>query len=191
MILKGYLKGKYGQDKPLSFSASISFEQEHSPIDGDSASSTELYALLSDLSGLPISQSIAVTGAVNQNGDVQSIGGATHKIEGFFDLCEARGLNGTQGFIVPKDNVKNLVLKDEVVQAVRDGLFQVYGVSTIDEGIEVLTGVTAGQAGEDDHYPKGSVHQLVEKRLQGMARMAKDWEKEKDEEAKTSEGESA
>ena len=122
---------------------------------------------------------------------MQAIGGAIHKIEGFFDLCEARGLNGTQGFIVPKDNVKDLVLKDEVVQAVRDGLFHIYGVSTIDEGIEVLTGVTAGQAGEDDHYPKGSVHQLVEKRLQGMARMAKDWEKEKDEEAKTSEDESA
>ena len=113
MILTGYLQGKYGQDKPLSLSASISFEQTYSEVDGDSASSTELYALLSALSGLHLAQGIAVTGSVNQVGDVQAIGGATEKTEGFFDLCKARGLTGQQGVLVPEDNVKNLVLKDE------------------------------------------------------------------------------
>jgi predicted ATP-dependent protease len=184
MFMTGYLNWKYGQDRPLSLSASITREQAYR-VAGDSASSTQLYALLSELSGLPISQAIAVTGSVNQNGDVQVIGGATHKTEGFFDLCAARGLDGTHGVIVPKDNLKNLVLKEEVVQAVRDGLFHIYGVPTIDEGIEVLTGIPAGQAGEDGHYPEGTVHQLVESRLDRMARMSREWEREKDREDET------
>ena len=182
MVIKGYLNGKYGQKRPPPFSASFSFEQEHSRIDGDSASSTELYALLSELAGLPLSQGIGVTGAVNQNGDVQAIGGGTHKVESFFDLCVARGFDGTQGVIVPKDNLRNLVLKGEVVQAVRDGLFHIYAVSTIDEGIEVLTGVPAGRAAVDGHYPEGTVHQLVEKRLERMARMSRDRQEKKNEE---------
>ena len=191
MILTGYLQGKYGRDKPLSLSASIGFEQTYSEVDGDSASSTELYALLSELSGLPISQGTAVTGSVNQNGEVQAIGGAIYKIEGFFDLCKARGLDRKQGVMVPRDNLKNLVLKDEVVQAVLDGLFHIYGVSTIDEGIEVLTGVPAGEAGEDGLYPDGTVHQLVEKRLQEMARVARDFAKADEDDRRISEDESA
>ena len=175
MILTGYMQGKYGQDKPLSLSASIGFEQTYSEVDGDSASSTELYALLSELSGLPIRQGVAVTGSVNQTGEVQAIGGATHKIEGFFEICEARGLSGEQGVMIPRDNLRNLVLKDEVVDAVREGRFHIYGVSTIDEGIEILTGVPAGEHQEGAAYPDGTVHFLVEARLQDMAKRIREF----------------
>ena len=194
LILTGYLQGKYGQDRPLSLSASIGFEQTYSQVDGDSASSTELYALLSELSKLPITQGIAVTGSVNQTGDVQAIGGATEKVEGFFDLCKVTGLTNQQGVVVPRDNLKNLVLKDEVIDAVREGRFHIYGVSTIDEGIEVLTGVPAGEPQEDGRYPEGTVHQLVEQRLSDMARRAKEIgrdrgkaDEEEEEEEKSSE----
>lgn len=173
MILSGYLHGKYGQNRPLSLSASIGFEQTYGEIDGDSASSTELYTLLSEISGLPIDQGIAVTGSVNQAGEVQAIGGAIYKIEGFFELCEAKGLTGTQGVMIPSDNLKNLVLKAKVVQAVDEGNFHIYGVSTIDEGIEVLTGVPAGNRQDDGTYPEGTVHYLVEKRLDEMAEKAR------------------
>ena len=173
LILTGYLQGKYGHDKPLSLSASVGFEQSYSEVDGDSASSTELYALLSALSELPISQNLAVTGSVNQAGEVQAIGGATQKIEGFYEVCKARGLNGQQGVIVPSDNLKNLMLSEEVVEAVRDGRFHVYGVTTIDEGIEVLTGVQAGEPDEDGSYAEGSVHALVELRLADLAASAR------------------
>ncbi|MCH8205528.1 MAG: AAA family ATPase [Chloroflexi bacterium] len=169
MILTGYLRGKYAQDRPLSLSASIGFEQTYSEVDGDSASSTELYALLSAISGLPIDQGIAVTGSVNQSGEVQAIGGATYKIEGYYDVCKAKGLTGSQGVMIPSDNLRNLVLKDKVVDAVRDGNFKIYAVSTVDEGIEVLTGVAAGERGEDGTYVEGTVHHLVEKRLREMA----------------------
>ena len=169
MILTGYLRGKHGYNKPLSLNASIGFEQTYSEIDGDSASSTELYALLSVLSDLPIAPGIAVTGSVNQAGDVQAIGGATHKIEGFFEVCKARGLTGDQGVIVPRDNLQNLLLNDEVVEAVGSGKFHIYGVSTIDEGIEVLTGVPAGEPWEDGSYPDDTVHHRVERRLSEMA----------------------
>ncbi len=170
LILNGYLQGKYGRNRRLSMSASITFEQSYSQIEGDSASSTELYALLSALSGLPIRQGIAVTGSVNQSGEVQAIGGATAKIEGFFKICEARGLTGAQGVMIPKDNVRNLVLNSEVVEAVRDGKFHIYAVSTIDEGIEVLTGVEAGDLNDDGEYPEGTVHNRVEQRLREMSR---------------------
>ena len=172
LILTGYLQGKYGRDKPLSLSASVGFEQSYSEVDGDSASSTELYALLSALSELPIAQNLAVTGSVDQAGQVQAIGGATQKIEGFYQVCKARGLNGRQGVLVPIDNLKNLMLNEEVVGAVRDGRFHIYGVSTVDEGIEILTGVQAGEPGEDDGYDEGSVHYLVEKRLTELAESA-------------------
>ena len=172
LILNGYLQGKYGRNRRLSLSASITFEQSYSQIEGDSASSTELYALLSALSGLPIRQGIAVTGSVNQAGEVQAIGGATYKIEGFFKICKARGLTGSQGVMIPKDNVRNLVLKSEVVNAVRDGKFHIYAVSTIDEGIEALTGVEAGEPDENGKYPDGTVHALVERRLGEMSRNA-------------------
>ena len=169
MILRGYLNGKYGQDRTLSIFASLTFEQTYGQIDGDSASSTELYALLSALSGAPIRQGIAVTGSVNQAGEVQSIGGATHKIEGFFEVCKAKGLTGEQGVIIPKDNVRNLVLNDEVVEAASRGEFHIYAVSTIDEGIEVLTGVEAGRKDDAGKYPDATIHSMVERRLAEMS----------------------
>ena len=174
LILNGYLQGKYGQDGPLSMSASLTFEQSYSEIDGDSASSTELYALISELSGLPVRQGIAVTGSVNQAGDVQAIGGATHKIEGFFEVCKSKGLTGDQGVLIPRDNVRNLTLYREVVDTVAAGKFHIYAVSTIDEGIEVLTGIEAGRAGADGDYPNGTVHALVVRRLAEMNRKAKE-----------------
>ena len=170
LILNGYLQGKYGRNRRLSMSASITFEQSYSQIEGDSASSTELYALLSALSGLPIRQGIAVTGSVDQSGEVQAIGGATPKIEGFFKICQTRGLTGTQGVMIPKDNVRNLTLNAEVIEAVETGEFHIYAISTIDEGIEVLTGVEAGDLNGDGDYPEGTVHYLVEQRLMEMDR---------------------
>jgi predicted ATP-dependent protease len=138
-------------------------------VDGDSASSTELYALLSAISGLPIRQSLAVTGSVNQYGQVQAIGGANEKVEGFFDLCSARGLTGEQGVLIPASNVKHLMLRKDVVEAVRQKSFHVYAVSTVDEGIELLTGVEAGEAGEDGHFPPESVNGRVARRLRQLA----------------------
>lgn len=173
MVLTGYLRGKYGYDKPLSLNASIGFEQNYSEVDGDSASSTELYALLSAISRIPIAQGIAVTGSVDQNGNVQAIGGATQKIEGFFEVCKAKGLTNHQGVIIPRDNLKHLMLNDEVVEAVSSGRFHIYGISTIDEGIEVLTGITAGEPEKDGAYPEGTVHCLVEQRLWKMAQAAR------------------
>ncbi len=178
LILNGYLQGKYGRNRRLSMSASIAFEQSYSQIEGDSASSTELYALLSALSGLPIRQGIAVTGSVDQSGEVQAIGGATPKIEGFFKICKARGLTGSQGVMIPKDNVRNLVLRRDVIDAVEAGEFNIYAVSTIDEGIEVLTGVEAGELNDDGEYPEGTVNALVEQRLREMARRDRPRERE-------------
>ncbi len=173
MILRGYLNGKYGGERPLSMFASLTFEQTYSNVDGDSASSTELYALLSALSDTPIRQGIAVTGSVNQAGEVQAIGGATHKIEGFFDVCNAKGLTGEQGVMIPRDNIRNLALSQEVVEAVRNGMFHIYAVSTIDEGIEVLTGIEAGEKDDDGKYPDGAIHFMVERRLEEMSRRAR------------------
>ena len=166
LILSGYLGAKYAQDRPLSLSASLCFEQSYEGIDGDSASSTELYAILSSLSGISIQQGIAVTGSVNQNGDIQAIGGINRKIEGFFDVCRLKGLTGDQGVLVPRSNVRNLMLRRDVVEAVEQGKFHIYAVSTIDDGIEVLTGVPAGQRDGEGRYPASSVNGLVEKRLQ-------------------------
>ena len=173
MILRGYLNGKYGQDGTLSMFASLTFEQTYGQVDGDSASSTELYALLSALSGAPIRQGIAVTGSVNQAGEVQAIGGATHKIEGFFEVCKAKGLTGEQGVIIPKDNLRNLVLNDEAVEAASRGQFHIYAVSTIDEGIEVLTGIEAGRKDDAGKYPDATIHSMVERRLTEMRESAR------------------
>ena len=173
MIIRGYLNGKYGGRRPLSMSASVTFEQTYGSVDGDSASSTELYALLSALAEVPIKQGIAVTGSVNQAGEVQAIGGATHKIEGFFEVCKAKGLTGEQGVIIPSDNIRNLMLEPDVVEAARNGEFHIYGASTIDEGIEILTGMEAGEKGEDGNYPKDTIHFLVERRLEAMSRSAR------------------
>lgn len=165
LILTGYLGGKYAHDKPLSFSASICFEQSYEGVEGDSASSTELYALLSALSGVPLRQGIAVTGSVNQLGKVQPIGGVNYKIEGFYAVCKAKGLTGEQGVIIPKTNERHLMLKDEVVAAGRDGKFHIWSVETIEQGIEILTGVPAGVQLPDGAYPAGTINYLVDKRL--------------------------
>jgi predicted ATP-dependent protease len=169
LILAGYLGGQYALDKPLTLSASLSFEQMYNEVEGDSASSTELYAILSSLSDLPILQSIAVTGSVNQRGEVQPIGGAQHKIEGFFQVCKARGLTGDQGVMIPHQNVKNLMLSHEVVQTCAEGKFHVWPVRTIDEGIELLTGMPAGQRDETGQFPEGTAHARVEARLKALA----------------------
>jgi len=169
LILAGYLRKKYAQDKPLTMSASIAFEQSYSGVDGDSASSTELYAILSSLANVPIRQYIAVTGSVNQKGEVQAIGGVNEKIEGFFNCCKKKGLTGRQGVMIPKANVKDLMLREEVIEAVKEGKFHIYAVSTIDEGIEILTGRKAGERGEDGKYPEDSINFLVDKKLRELA----------------------
>ncbi|HOQ76076.1 MAG TPA: ATP-binding protein [Thermoclostridium sp.] len=169
LILSGYIGRKYAQDIPLSLTASICFEQNYSGIDGDSASSTELYAILSSLADLPINQGIAVTGSVNQLGVIQPIGGATFKIQSFFNICRIKGLTGKQGVIIPAQNVKNLVLSDEVVKAVEEGMFHIYPVTTVDEGIEILTGVPAGEKKPDGTYPEGTVNDRVYKKLRYYA----------------------
>jgi lon-related putative ATP-dependent protease len=173
LILSGYIGWKYAQDKPLSLSASICFEQSYSGVEGDSASSTELYAILSSLADLAIRQNIAVTGSVNQKGEVQPIGGVNHKIEGFFDVCRARGLTGDQGVMIPRQNIRNLMLREDVVKAVQDGQFHIYQVKTIDEGIEVLTGVPAGKRQADGTYIEGTVNYLIDKRLREFAEKLK------------------
>jgi lon-related putative ATP-dependent protease len=175
LILSGYLNDKYAKDKPLSLSARLVFEQNYEGVEGDSASSTELYAILSSLSGLPIKQNLAVTGSVNQKGEVQAIGGINEKIEGFFEVCKAKGLTGEQGVMMPDSNVQNLMLKEEVVEAVKAGKFNVYSVKTIDEGIEVLTGTKAGQRRADGTYEEGTVNYIVDKQLREMAEKLKEY----------------
>jgi lon-related putative ATP-dependent protease len=176
LILGGYLANKYAQDKPLSLTAKLVFEQSYGGVDGDSASSTELYAILSALSGLPLKQSIAVTGSVNQRGEVQAIGGVNEKLEGFFEVCKAKGLTGQQGAMIPASNVQNLMLKEELLAAAKEGKFAVYPASTIDEGIEFLTGVPAGERQPDGSYKEGTVNYLVNRRLEEMAEIAREFQ---------------
>ncbi len=164
-IITGYLGRMYAQKMPLSLSCRIAFEQNYNGIDGDSASSTELYCILSSLSEIPVNQSLAVTGSVNQCGEIQAIGGVTHKIEGYFDLCSRRGLTGKQGVVIPESNVNDLVLKDDVIEAVKNGMFHIYSISTIDEGIELLLGTEAGVMDENGDYPPESVHGKVMAKL--------------------------
>lgn len=172
LILGGYLRGKYAQKKPFSLSASIAFEQSYSGVDGDSASSTEVYAILSSLSNLPLKQYIAVTGSLNQKGEIQPIGGVNEKIEGFFDVCKAKGLTGNQGVIIPHQNIKNLMLNNDVVEAVKQAKFHIYPVKSIDEGIEILTEVKAGEKKKDETFEEGTVNYLVDQELQ---RLAQSW----------------
>jgi predicted ATP-dependent protease len=169
LILSGYLGAKFAQERPLSLSASLCFEQSYEGIDGDSASSTELYALLSSLSGVPIKQGIAVTGSVNQNGQIQPIGGVNQKIEGFYDLCKARGLTGDQGVMIPAQNVRNLMLRKDLVDAVAAKQFRIYAVGNIDEGIEILTDYPAGERDEYGAFREGTIHSLVDRRLKEFA----------------------
>ncbi|MGN1327861.1 MAG: Lon protease family protein, partial [Clostridia bacterium] len=174
LILAGYLGEMFAQDMPLSLTASLCFEQLYNGVDGDSASSTELYAILSSLSGIPINQAIAVTGSVNQKGEIQPIGGVNEKIEGFYKICKMRGLDGTHGVMIPKLNEKNLNLSNEVVQAVKDGLFHIYAISTIEQGIELLTGVPAGKKDATGRFPAGSVNCLAYAKLRKYAKISKE-----------------
>jgi predicted ATP-dependent protease len=173
LILSGYLGSKYAQDTPLSLSASICFEQSYEGVDGDSASSAELYTILSSISGLPLKQNIAVTGSVNQLGEIQPIGGVNQKIEGFFRICQAKGLTGDQGVLIPYQNVRNLMLREEVVEAVKTGQFHVYSAHTIDDGIEILTGISAGERQADGNFPADSVNHIVKQNLKEMAEKLK------------------
>ncbi len=173
-ILTGYLGEMFAQDMPLSLTASLCFEQLYNGVDGDSASSTELYAILSSLSGIPINQSIAVTGSVNQKGDIQPIGGVNEKIEGYFKICKMRGLDGSHGVMIPKLNEMNLNLSNEVVEAVKNGLFHIYAISTIEQGIELLTGVPAGKKDTTGRFPAGSVNCLAYAKLRKYAKISKE-----------------
>jgi lon-related putative ATP-dependent protease len=173
MILWGFLAGRYAQEVPLALAATLVFEQSYSGVDGDSASSTELYALLSALADVPIKQGLAVTGSVNQYGEVQPIGGANEKIEGFFDVCRARGLTGRQGVLIPKANVQHLMLREDVVEAVRAGQFAIHAVSHIDEGIEILTGVKAGARPAEGSFEAGSINRRVDDKLRSFAERAR------------------
>jgi lon-related putative ATP-dependent protease len=179
LILSGFLNDRYAHDRPLSLSARLVFEQNYSGVEGDSASSTELYCILSALSGVPIKQNFAVTGSVNQKGEVQAIGGVNEKIEGFFEVCKAKGLTGEQAVMIPESNVQNLMLKEEVIDAVKAGHFSIYSVKTIDEGIEVLTGVNGGQRRPDGTFEEGSVNFLVDKQLREMADKIKEYPSDK------------
>lgn len=182
LILAGFLGARYAEEKPLSLCASLVFEQSYSQVEGDSASSAELYALLSSLAEVPIKQTLAVTGSVNQRGQIQAIGGVNQKVEGFFDICQERGLTGDQGVIIPESNVKNLMLRREVVDAVEAGSFHIYPVETVDEGIEILTGVPAGERDEEGNYPQGTINYKVAQRLAELAEKRSEFGKGAEEE---------
>jgi len=175
LILSGYLRQKYASDQPLSCAASISFEQSYSQVEGDSASCAELLALLSSISGVTLRQDIAVTGSVDQHGSVQAIGGVTRKIEGFFQACKVKGLTGAQGVVIPAANVRNIMLREEVVEAVEAGRFHVWAVQTVDEALEILMGMPAGEVDEEGNYPEGTVHHAVRDRLQQMAETLREY----------------
>ena len=171
LILSGFLAGRYALDAPISLFASLVFEQSYGGIEGDSASSAELYALLSALAELPIRQDLAVTGSVNQHGAVQAIGGVNEKVEGFFDICQARGLTGNQGVLIPKANVQHLMLRQDVIDACSSGKFSIYPIATIDEGISLLTGCISGARDARGSFPDRSVNRLVEDRLKSYAQI--------------------
>ncbi|MGB3339879.1 MAG: AAA family ATPase [bacterium] len=178
LILSGFLKSRYAQNQPMTIDATLGFEQSYSEIDGDSASSTEVYAILSSLSDIPINQEYAVTGSVNQNGQIQPIGGVNQKIEGFYDVCKAKGLTGTQGVIIPDSNIEDLMLRQDVVDVVKENKFHIYAIKTIDEGIELLTGVKAGKQTKTG-FQKGSINYLVDKKLKEYAARMKGFSKGK------------
>jgi predicted ATP-dependent protease len=171
LILSSYLASRFAHDQPLSLSASLAFEQSYEPVEGDSASVAELCALLSALSRIPLHQELAVTGSVNQQGEVQAIGGVNEKIEGFFDICRARGLNGKHGVIIPEANRKHLMLRRDVVEAVRDGRFHVYAVAHADAAMEVLTGMPAGSPDAAGEFPEDTVNGRVQCRLRELSRL--------------------
>ena len=184
LILSGFLRDRFAQNKPLNLIASITFEQSYSGVDGDSASSTELYGLLSAISNKPINQGIAVTGSVNQHGEVQPIGGVNEKIEGFFKVCKDRGLTGEQGVMIPRKNVGDLMLRQDVIDSVRDNQFHIWAVDHVDQGIEILTGIPAGQLDDKGAFPEGTINYLVNESLEDLTRRLKEYESPQGEEAK-------
>jgi predicted ATP-dependent protease len=175
-IISGYIRRTFAQDKPLSLAESLCFEQSYSGVDGDSASSTEVYALLSALSDLPISQEFAVTGSVNQQGDIQPIGGVNEKIEGFYDVCRIKSLTGKQVVLIPSANIDDLMLRAEVIDAVATGKFHIYPVSSVSEGLEILTGVCAGSRDATGKFPEGTIFARVDDRLRQMAETLREFE---------------
>jgi predicted ATP-dependent protease len=181
LILKGWLGEKFAQAQPLSLSASITFEQSYSKIDGDSASSTELYALISALAGVPLKQDLAVTGSVNQKGEIQPIGSVNEKIDGFFKICKMQGLTGQQGVIIPEQNIDNLMLRPEIVDAVKRGQFHIYAVKTVEEGLELLTGLQAGERTPEGKFPEGTIYARVEARLREIQKNLNLTEEEEEE----------
>ncbi|WP_456370636.1 Lon protease family protein [Thermodesulfatator atlanticus] len=180
MILAGYLRERFVYDKPLTLTATLCFEQSYGIVEGDSASSAELFALLSALSGIPIYQGIAVTGSVSQKGDIQPVGGINEKIEGFYKVCKAKGLTGKQGVIIPEANVKELMLEEEIVEAIREGKFHIWAISRVEEGVEILTGKPAGERKPDGTYPEDTVFYLVDQKLRELARLARAFAKEEE-----------
>jgi predicted ATP-dependent protease len=183
LIITHYVGSRYAIKKPISLSASITFEQLYDMVEGDSASCAELYALLSSIARIPIKQNIAVTGSMDQTGDVQPVGGINEKVEGFFDLCRLTGLDGTQGVIIPERNIRHLMLKKDVVEAVKDGRFSLYPIRSVDEGLKIMTGMEVGELSGDGIYPEGTINYLVVQRLTEIAEsMEKKKEKEKEEE---------
>ena len=180
MILSSFLKERFAHNKPLSLTATLCFEQSYGLVEGDSASSTELFALLSALAGAPIYQGIAVTGSISQKGEIQAVGGVTRKVEAFFDICKKKGLNGSQGVIIPARNVKNLMLKQEVVESVREGRFHIWPISTVEKGIEILTGKKAGTRKPDGTYPKGTLFRKVDERFLELAEIARKFGREEE-----------
>lgn len=169
LILSGYLGRRYGGKIPLNLSANLCFEQSYSGVDGDSASAAELFALVSSISGIPLKQNLAVTGSVNQNGEIQPVGGVNNKIEGFYDACKIKGFTGDQGVIIPAANLKNLMLRDELGEAVDSGTFHIYAISTVDEGLELLTGREAGSEGKEGDFPPGTINEAVIRSLAGFS----------------------
>ncbi len=184
LILSSYLKEKFAHNKPISLTASICFEQSYSKVEGDSASSAELFALLSAIANVPIYQGIAVTGSVSQKGEIQPVGGVTKKIEGFFDICKSKGLTGKQGVIIPEKNVKNLMLKKEIIEAAKEGKFHIYPIKTVEEGVEILMGMKAGQLQEDGTYPEDTLFARVDARLRELTEIAREYGKSKDDSEK-------
>jgi len=178
LILTGFLKSRYAQDRPMAMDATLGFEQSYSEVDGDSASSAEIYAILSSLSNVPLSQELAVTGSVNQHGEIQPIGGVNQKIEGFYDVCKNKGFTSTQGVIIPASNVEDLMLRQDIVDAVKNKKFHIYAVTTIDQGIELLTGVKAGKRTKTG-FQKDSINDRVAKKLQSFAQKIKGFTKNK------------
>jgi lon-related putative ATP-dependent protease len=188
LIISHYINSTYASRKPISFSASITFEQLYDTVEGDSASCAELYVILSSLSGVPLKQNLAITGSMDQHGDVQPIGGVNEKIEGFFDLCKVRGLDGTHGVVIPRKNMNNLMLKKDVVDAVKNGKFSIYAISRVEEGLELFTGMPAGEMKDDGTWPEGSINYLAMKRLEEITQAYKDKEKKEDQKDKENDG---